>query len=68
MGSYAPSESSDSKRPVVYLPSLAEDEMESSGSSHEVLRPYSVSPHGAAALLAGFTSPDHLRLQVFSTS
>jgi hypothetical protein len=41
----------------------------SRGSSHEVFFPYSVSPHRTAALgLAGFASPDRLRLQVFSTS
>ena len=37
-------------------------------SSHEVLRPFSVSPHRAAADLAGLASPGRLRPQVFSTS
>jgi hypothetical protein len=34
----------------------------------EVFRPYSVSPHEAAASLVEFASLYHLRLQVFSTS
>jgi hypothetical protein len=38
------------------------------GSSHEVLRPFSVSPLAAAASLVGFASPGRLRPQVFSTS
>jgi hypothetical protein len=38
------------------------------GSSHEVLRPFSVSPLAAAASLTGLSTPDRLRPQVFSTS
>jgi hypothetical protein len=38
------------------------------GTSHEVSRPFSVSPLAAAASMAGFASPVRLRPQVFSTS
>jgi hypothetical protein len=59
---------SESSKPRVAVPSRSRRIVLSNDSSREVLLPFSVSPLGAAALLVGFASPDHLRLQVFSTS
>ena len=54
-----PSVSPDRCKQLSFLPS---------DSSHEVFRPFSVSPHEAAAHSAGVASPHHIRPQVFSTS
>jgi hypothetical protein len=68
---YALLQSPPGFEPPLVPPSLpqAEAPVSPTTSSREVSRPFSVSPHDAAAFgLARLASPDHLRLQVFSTS